>query len=74
MPRWSRWLFVPTRGDDPPEPPAAPRAARNRAAVKTVPTRGDDPPEPPAAPRAARNRAAVKDHETSTEYGGEGVA
>jgi len=33
---------VPTRGDDPPEPPAAPRAARNRAAVKDHETETGD--------------------------------
>src|SRR5258708_38771386 len=39
----TRYLPVPARGDDPPEPPA-------------VPARGDDPPEPPAVPAPASGR------------------
>src|SRR5262249_52416472 len=39
---------VPTRGDDPPEPPAVPARGADPPEPRAVPARGDDPPEPPA--------------------------
>ena len=40
-------LRVPTRGDDPPEPPDARPIASDRTGRAGPPARGDDPPEPP---------------------------
>ncbi len=50
---------VPARVADSPDPPPAPQAARDAAAVTAVPVRGADPPDAPPAPQAARHAAAV---------------
>jgi hypothetical protein len=41
---------VPTRGDDPPQPPAVPARGDDPPQPPAVPARGDHPPQPPAVP------------------------
>src|SRR5258708_34832506 len=52
----TRYLPVPARGDDPPEPPAVPARGDDPPEPPAAPARGGDPPEPPAGPAPARDR------------------